>query len=251
MVEGRIVKVAITDIYVDWKANTRGAVSEDAAEDLARSIASLGLINPVTVSPADPEVTSKPYKLVAGYTRFHACRKYLNWEEIEINLTDADAFLVSIEENLKRTNLTMYQEALYLKRWVYEMGVPLREVANKINRPPTWVNARLQLLELDEETQRLADSSRKAITQQEIAEKYREKKAAEKNIDLKPQEPRKQYLTGKKKDPRPRLNAEIQEVIRQLVDKGQAGSPIIIALNWCCGLVPNKGVIDALGVDVE
>lgn len=245
------MRVAISDIYVDWKANTRGTVSEDSAEDLARSIANLGLINPVTVATSDPEVTSKPYTLVAGYTRFHACRKYLNWSEIEVNISDADAFLVSIEENLKRTNLTMYQEAVYLQRWVNVMNVPIRDVANKINRPVTWVNARLQLLELDEETQRLADSTKKAITQQEISEKYRQKKAAEKKIELKPQEPRRPYLTGKKKDPRPRLNGEMQDLVRQLVDMGMAGSPAVIALNWACGLLPNQSVIEAFGVDVE
>jgi len=239
------MKVAVSDIYVDWKSNTRGAVSEEAAEDLARSIANLGLINPVTLAPSDPDITSKPYTLIAGYTRFLACRKYLNWDEIEATLNNADAFLISIEENLKRTNLTMYQEAVYLKRWIEEMGVPMRDVANKINRPATWINARLQLLQLDEETQRLADSPNKVITQKEIGEKFREQKPVKK------QEPRKPYLTGKKKDPRPRLNNEIQDVVRQLVDKGQAGSPVVIALNWASGLIANQEMIDLLGVDVE
>lgn len=239
------MEVAVSDIYVDWKANTRGAVSEESAEDLARSIATLGLINPITVASSDPDVTSKPYTLVAGYTRFHACRKYLNWETIEVTLNDADAFLINIEENLKRTNLTMYQEAVFLKRWIEEMGVPLRDVSNKINRPATWINARLQLLQLDPETQRLADTGKKVITQKEIAEKFREQKGT------KPQEPRKPYLTGKKKDPRPRLNHEMQDVVRQLVDRGEVGTPVVVALNWASGLISNQEIMDTLKVDVE
>lgn len=245
------MEVQIVDIHVDWKANTRGMVSEADAEELAKSIASIGLINPVTIKLSDPTVTSKPYTLVAGYTRFMACRKYLNWTSIETNLTDADEFWVSVEENLKRNNLTMYQEALYLKRWVEELNLDARTIAAKINRPVTWVNARIKLLELDTETQRLADSPHKVITQQEVVSKWTEQMKGPKIPKV--SEPRisKARIPHKKKDPRPRLNAEMQDVVRQLVDKGEAGSAIVIILNWACGLVPNSVVINEFGVDVE
>ena len=78
----------------------RDAEPEDV-ETLAKSIAELGLLNPITI---DQENT-----LIAGRHRLEAA-KLLGWAEIECTVTDLQglqAELAEIDENFVRKNLSI------------------------------------------------------------------------------------------------------------------------------------------------
>jgi N6-adenosine-specific RNA methylase IME4 len=79
-------------------------------EDLAASIAEVGLLNPITVTPN--------LRLVAGYHRLTACQA-LGWKEVPaviLSLTEVDAELAELDENMFRANLTVLERAESLKR---------------------------------------------------------------------------------------------------------------------------------------
>lgn len=228
-----ILNIPASQIYVDYKSNSRGEINDFDAEQLADSIRSVGLIHPVTVERSDPEVTDKPYTLVAGYTRLYAVVKFLNWVEIPATVTSEDAFLVMTEENMKRSNLSMYQEAIWLDRWKREKDLSYRQIAARLHVSNAWIQSRLKLLELDEETQRRASNNE--VTAKEVIEKWRTENPDEHVRTLPPRiiAPR----VPNKKSRRVRLNHEIQDVVRQLVDRGHIGSDVVVALNWVVGSV--------------
>jgi ParB family transcriptional regulator, chromosome partitioning protein len=84
--------------------------TERPFDELQRSIAAIGLLNPIVVTP---ERT-----LVAGLHRLRACAA-LGWKEIPatvVPLSAIDAELAEIDENLCRTELTVLERAEHLAR---------------------------------------------------------------------------------------------------------------------------------------
>lgn len=80
---------------------------------LADSMEEIGLLNPITVRRDGPG-----YVLVAGLHRLEAAKR-LDWLEIEavvVNLTDLEAELAEIDENLIRHDLTVLEQSQHLLR---------------------------------------------------------------------------------------------------------------------------------------
>ena len=104
----------------------RRSVSRKWLPDLVRSIAVDGLISPILVRPV--KGGKKPYELVAGLHRLHACRK-LGWAEIEATVTDLDDPMASVAadvENLWCNPLRGLQFDQALARWEahYQLRYP-------------------------------------------------------------------------------------------------------------------------------
>lgn len=91
-----------------------------AVEELARSIAAVGLLNPITLDQHNT--------LVAGLHRLEAA-KLLGWTEIEctaIGMNTVQAELAEIDENIVRTRLNRQElcEQLLRRKEIYEMLHP-------------------------------------------------------------------------------------------------------------------------------
>ena len=79
-------------------------------ETLASSLAEIGLINPVTLN--------KELRLITGYHRLEAARA-LGWEQIDarvLELDDLEAELLEIDENLRRYDLTAWEQSQHIER---------------------------------------------------------------------------------------------------------------------------------------
>lgn len=98
----------IAEIHVD--PGRRRKLNPEKVQALAASIAEIGLLNPITVTP--------DHKLVAGYHRLDAFRSLGRAEipHIEVPLNALEAELAEIDENLVRNNLTDLQEGELLER---------------------------------------------------------------------------------------------------------------------------------------
>lgn len=99
------VDYPINQIIVGKRLRSLGDVS-----GLASSIAQLGLLNRIHVLPDGV--------LVAGLHRLEAC-KLLGWETIPVRIVEfdeLDAELAEIDENLRRNDLTILQQAEHLAR---------------------------------------------------------------------------------------------------------------------------------------
>ena len=119
--------LSINDIVVRKRKRTISDVS-----DLAQSIETIGLLNPITVvmRTKQPGGLSKEQGpcLVAGYRRLEACNS-LGWTEIPaqvVKLYDLNVELAEIDENLIRKDLTALERAEQLERrkWIYEQKYP-------------------------------------------------------------------------------------------------------------------------------
>ncbi|RTG99680.1 hypothetical protein CSW50_12135 [Thermus scotoductus] len=100
------------------RAQPRRAVRD--VDALARSIAEVGLLQPLVVA--------EDGTLLAGYHRYLALRE-LGWQEAPVVVLDLDALrreLATLEENLVRHELTELERAEHLRRQkeIYELLYP-------------------------------------------------------------------------------------------------------------------------------
>ena len=104
------MRIKISDIIVP---DGLPAVKNATVVNLAGSIKTIGLIQPITVRR-----DGNGYVLIAGAHRLAACMS-LGWDEIESTVLDVDglkAELVGIDENLIRNEFHYTERGDYLKR---------------------------------------------------------------------------------------------------------------------------------------
>jgi len=98
----RLEDIPLDKIYVS-ESNVRKTHPEEDIGELARSIAEIGLQQPIVVFPK-----GNRYELIIGQRRYLAC-KQLGWREIPALITQVkrpiDASIVSFSENIHRLEL--------------------------------------------------------------------------------------------------------------------------------------------------
>lgn len=120
--------------------------------ELANSIRSAGLLQPVVVRPATGEKSS--YELIAGERRLRAC-KQLGWSEIPaivMNATDQNAGIWALIENVHRADLNPMDRALSLKQLASEFKLTHEALAEQVGLDRSSVTNLLRLSEIDETT---------------------------------------------------------------------------------------------------
>lgn len=98
---------------IDPGKRLRTALDESAVNQLAESMATLGLQAPVVVKPA---IETGRFLLLAGAHRLEAAAR-LGWGRIEAMVVDADedeSAMIEIDENLARAELTALDRALFI-----------------------------------------------------------------------------------------------------------------------------------------
>ena len=132
-----------------------------AIEELAKSIAAVGLMNPVTLDQNNT--------LIAGLHRLEAA-KLLGWTEIEctaMGMDDVQAELAEIDENIVRTRLNRQElcEQLLRRKEIYETLHP--EARHGMRNGQTAKNANLASLETKsfaEDTAEKTGMSKRAVS---------------------------------------------------------------------------------------
>lgn len=159
----------MSEIFCDHSFNCRGKVLPIDVLDLAKSIASDGLDIPITIQPYVHEgFPEHKWRILAGHCRFTAF-KVNNETEIpafiRTDISEQDARLQNLRENLQRTNLNMKQEAKGLSYWFAQKhsmtGRPLftdQELGEIFSQSRGWVQIRRDLLLLSDELQDMAAS---------------------------------------------------------------------------------------------
>lgn len=120
--------------------------------ELAESIRSQGVIQPVLVRPLDDG-----YELVAGERRWRAAQE-VGLSEIPAlvrPMDDRDAAVIALVENVQRENLHFLEEAEAYQRLIQQFGLTQQEVATRVGRTQGAVANRLRLLRLPEEVRAL------------------------------------------------------------------------------------------------
>jgi len=105
----RILELAIPDIR-DNPYQPRRFFDEESLKELAGSIKSQGLLNPVLVHKDE-----EGYFLVAGERRLRACRQ-LGMDTIKAVIVEADPEIASLVDNIQRKDLHPMERALAVKK---------------------------------------------------------------------------------------------------------------------------------------
>lgn len=122
---------------------------EQSLNELAESIVSDGLQEPILVRPKDGK-----YEIVQGERRYRAhLIASLDTVQAKIKeVNDEDAFHLAVIENIQREQLTPIEEARAFQRYI-ELGYTHENIAKKVSKSRTYVTSRLRLLKLIPEIQ--------------------------------------------------------------------------------------------------
>jgi ParB family chromosome partitioning protein len=137
-----IKKVKLSEI-VEPKLAMRSEISQEQINELADSIMEIGLINPITL-----QKRGNKFEIIAGNCRFIACRQ-LQKTEIEATILEAseDALLqIRMDENIKRREVSEWEESMYLEAIMKQTGCNQTELANKLGKSASYVNERLAIM---------------------------------------------------------------------------------------------------------
>ncbi|MDR0827326.1 MAG: ParB/RepB/Spo0J family partition protein [Desulfovibrio sp.] len=118
-------------------------------EELAESISSQGLLQPLLVRPLGSASPGK-YEIVTGERRWRAC-KSLGITEVPVFvrlLTEQDTLTSALIENLQREDLNPLEEALGLQVLKEEFGLSQDDLAKKIGKSRPYIANSLRLLSL-------------------------------------------------------------------------------------------------------
>jgi len=134
------------DLIQRGKYQPRTHMDEAALQELADSIKTQGIIQPVVVR----KIESGNYEIIAGERRWRAAQMAgLHRVPVIIrDIPDEAAVVVALIENIQRENLNPVEEASGLQRLIDEFGLTHQQVAETIGRSRTAVTNLLRLLAL-------------------------------------------------------------------------------------------------------
>ena len=128
------------------KYQPRTRMDQEALKELAESIKTQGVIQPILVRP----VAENKYEIIAGERRWRAARMAgLQAVPVVIrDIPDNQALAVALIENIQREDLNPLEEALGIQRLTNEFGLTHQSAAEALGRSRTAVTNLLRLLEL-------------------------------------------------------------------------------------------------------
>ena len=139
----------------------RTDLRQEALEELAISIRSQGVIQPIVVRPLAAPVDGEPqrYEIIAGERRWRAAQiaGLAAVPAIIRRVPDEAAIAMALIENIQRENLNPLEEARALDRLIAEFGVTHQQAADAVGRSRAAVSTLLRLLELAPEVATLVE----------------------------------------------------------------------------------------------
>ena len=124
----------------------RMSFDQDALEELAESIKTLGLIQPITVRRKE----DGRYQIISGERRFRACRlSGMDMVPAYIRDTNDQGLLeMAIVENIQRENLDPIEIAMSYQRLIDECRLTQEQMAIRVGKKRASVTNYLRLLKL-------------------------------------------------------------------------------------------------------
>ncbi len=139
----------------------RGDMRQDTLEDLARSIKSQGVVQPIVARPlAKSNGDTQRYEIVAGERRWRAAQiaGLSDIPTVVRIVSDDVAIVMALIENIQRENLNPLEEARALDRLIKEFKLTHQEAADAVGRSRVSVSNLLRLLDLSDRVMSLLES---------------------------------------------------------------------------------------------
>jgi ParB family transcriptional regulator, chromosome partitioning protein len=142
-----LVEVSLGDL-VPNPHQPRKVINPEAIQELAASIESEGLLQPVTVRKLE-----NSYEMIAGERRWRA-HEHLGRKTIlarVLSANDLSSATLSLIENLQREGLNPIDEAMGYYSLVHDFSLTQAKVAERVGKSRAYVTNLLRLLQLDQE----------------------------------------------------------------------------------------------------
>ncbi|WJY26790.1 MULTISPECIES: nucleoid occlusion protein [Sporosarcina] len=212
--EQPLVNESVEQIRIDLispnRFQPRTIFSEEKIEELARTIHTHGIIQPIVIRQTEED----SYEIIAGERRYRAMKK-LGWTEVPAivrNLDDKETASIALIENLQREELTAIEEAYAYEQLLELHSLTQEALAQRLGKGQSTIANKMRLLKLPEEI-------KQAILSKELSERHARALIALKDPDLQRQvfqETLEKGLNVKQ------LEARIQEVLKPKEEKKQA-----------------------------
>jgi len=137
------------------KYQPRRDMSSEALEELAQSIKSQGVMQPIVVRP----IGEGKFEIIAGERRWRATQ-LAGLDKIPAvirEVADETAIAMALIENIQREDLNPVEEAMALKRLQEEFELTQQEVADAVGKSRTAVTNLMRLLNLSQEVKTLLE----------------------------------------------------------------------------------------------
>lgn len=124
----------------------RKVFDEDALEELANSIKSYGLIQPIVVTKKEDY-----YQIIAGERRWRACKK-VGLTEVPVIVREDDVKKnqeIALIENLQREDLNAYEKAIGIRNLMDTYSLTQQEVADTLGKRRSSIANTVRILNLD------------------------------------------------------------------------------------------------------
>jgi ParB family chromosome partitioning protein len=149
------------DLLQRGQYQPRDDMRQDTLENLAASIKSQGVIQPIVARPLKAtNGGAQRYEIIAGERRWRAAQM-AGLQDIPtvIRLVeDESAIAMALIENIQRENLNPLEEAKALDRLIREFDLTHQQAADAIGRSRASVSNLLRLLELSDRVKPLLES---------------------------------------------------------------------------------------------
>ncbi|MDP5147489.1 ParB/RepB/Spo0J family partition protein [Shewanella sp. ULN5] len=143
------------DLLQPGKYQPRKDMSPEALEELAESIRSQGIIQPIVVR----KVSEFKYEIIAGERRWRAAQlaKLNKVPCLVKQVADDAAVAIALIENIQREDLNAMEEAIALQRLLTEFELTHQQVADAVGKSRASVSNLLRLNSLNEPVKRLLE----------------------------------------------------------------------------------------------
>ena len=130
----------------------RRVIDQEALEELAQSIAAVGVVQPIIVRQ-----TSEGYELIAGERRWLAAQKagFTVVPAILRGASDTESLEIALIENVVRQQLNPVDEAHALKILLEDLGVTQENLAARVGKSRSAIANKVRLLDLPSGIQEL------------------------------------------------------------------------------------------------
>ncbi len=137
------------------KYQPRTRMDDGSLAELAASIKSQGIMQPVLVRPIDVAASGARYEIIAGERRFRAAQ-LAGLDEIPVlvrEVDDQNAAAMALIENIQREDLNPLEEAQGIARLISEFSFTHEQAAQAVGRSRSAVSNLLRLVNLAQPVQ--------------------------------------------------------------------------------------------------
>ncbi|KGF79985.1 chromosome partitioning protein ParB [Massilia sp. JS1662] len=137
------------------KYQPRTRMDDGSLAELAASIKSQGIMQPVLVRPIDVSSSGARYEIIAGERRFRAAQ-LAGLDEIPVlvrEVDDQNAAAMALIENIQREDLNPLEEAQGIARLISEFSFTHEQAAQAVGRSRSAVSNLLRLVNLAQPVQ--------------------------------------------------------------------------------------------------